>query len=1000
MSNQRHQKNNLDRHKKRTEQTSLARTFRITVGVIWNLFLVFSGLALLGLIFGLSVGLGYFAYLVSDEPLRSKEEMRSAVLNYEETSELYFSDEQYLGKINTDIERQETTLENISPYLIDAVIATEDEHFYEHNGIVPKAIGRSILQDVTNSNQQTGGSTLTQQLIKNQILTNEVSYSRKAKEILLAMRLEHFMKKDEILEAYLNVIPYGRDAIGQNIAGIETAAQGIFGISAKELNLPQAAFLAGIPQAPYTYTPFQSRANGGDLKRKEQLQKGLNRMQTVLYRMKETGKITESEYIQAKAYDVTADFRDKFPRSTEKYPYLTQEIQNETIQILSRLLAKEDGLDPKRLKQEKKLQEKYYMLAERAMRTEGYKIYSTVHKDLYEQMNEEARNFQYYGFTYTVEKTDPETGETVLQEDPVQVGSIMIENKTGRILSFVGGRDYQLTNLNHATQAYRQNGSSMKPLLVYAPAIEYGKIGAGSPVVDVKFTTLAGGEEWSPSNYVSSYEAGIIPAREALAKSLNIATARLYYDIIEKRPAEFLEKMGFSRLTEGDFKNLSASFGGLEQGVSVKENTNAFATLGNEGKFVEAHIVERIEDRDGNVIFKQKYDEVEVFSPETAYMISDMLRDVTKPGNTGEHIFNYMNYRPDLAVKTGTTDFHADSWIVGYTPNVSLGVWFGYKDKKVGSIRRDLSKRSALHPTVRTSMFFGKMMNTANEVTPEIVRAEDTFKKPKGVEKHSFCSISGLAPSNACSAAGLVSSDLFYAKKLLPTEPDDSIISASYVSIKGKKYLALPSTPDEFVTFGGTGVNQQFIDRMLGSLGGEPTSLFPSNSSFANNVVSGNVFTPDDEAPKGVKVSANGSTLQWTASPSNDVIGYYVLKDGVRVATIKDGMSRSYQMYNSGTYSVVAVDITGLRSSPAYYEYSYAPTYSTYEEDDEEEDSSNNWSNNWSNNNPSTDSQNEQTNDRETNQPTPVPTPVPTPEPAPAPEEPETDDPVENDEES
>ena len=167
--------------------------------------------------------------LVAKEPLRSKEEMRDAIFNYEETSELYLAGNVYIGKVNSDIERKETKLDSVSPFVIDAVYATEDEYFEQHEGIVPKAIFRGLLQDVTNSDNQTGGSTLTQQLIKNQILTNEVSYERKAKEILLAMRIEHFMEKDEILEAYLNIIPYGRNSNGQNIAGIETAADGIFG---------------------------------------------------------------------------------------------------------------------------------------------------------------------------------------------------------------------------------------------------------------------------------------------------------------------------------------------------------------------------------------------------------------------------------------------------------------------------------------------------------------------------------------------------------------------------------------------------------------------------------------------------------------------------------------------------------------------------------------------------------------------------------------------------
>ena len=159
-------------------------------------------------------------------------------------------------KLTADIERKETKLENVPHIVIDAVFATEDEYFEQHDGIVPKAIFRGLLQDVTNSDSQTGGSTLTQQLIKNQILTNEVSYERKAKEILLAMRLEHFMTKDEILEAYLNIIPYGRNANGQNIAGIETAADGIFNCKSENLTLPQAAYHCRDSSGPFCLHPF------------------------------------------------------------------------------------------------------------------------------------------------------------------------------------------------------------------------------------------------------------------------------------------------------------------------------------------------------------------------------------------------------------------------------------------------------------------------------------------------------------------------------------------------------------------------------------------------------------------------------------------------------------------------------------------------------------------------------------------------------------------------
>ena len=465
-------------------------------------------------VFAASVGAGYFASLVKEEPLRDKEDMRADVFNYEETSEIYFAENVYLGKLRTDLERTETKLTEVSQHVIDAVLATEDEYFEVHNGIVPKAIFRGLVQDFTNSDTQTGGSTLTQQLIKNQILTNEVSYERKAKEILLAMRLEHFMTKEEVLEAYLNIIPYGRNANGRNIAGIETAANGIFNMKAKDLTLPQAAYIAGIPQAPFAYTPFKQ---GGEKKEGEALQPGIERMKTVLYRMKETGYISEVEYDSAINYDITQDFREPEVIAEEKYPWLTHEVENRVKDILRGQLASADGIDPERLAIEPKLFEKYDIVAERSIRTDGYRIHTTINKEMFEAMLKVKDEFEYYGHTYTKEVKDPNTGEIITKDFPAQVGSMLIENGTGKILSFLGGRDYNLEQYNHATQAVRPIGSTMKPLLVYAPAIEYGVIGAGSPVVDIKLDNLKG-TTWakSPANYTIAQEKGIISARSSL----------------------------------------------------------------------------------------------------------------------------------------------------------------------------------------------------------------------------------------------------------------------------------------------------------------------------------------------------------------------------------------------------------------------------------------------------------------------------------------------------
>ncbi|HSO59168.1 MAG TPA: transglycosylase domain-containing protein, partial [Paenisporosarcina sp.] len=337
----------------RWTNASLVKGMRITSGVIWNLALLLLIVLLVGGAFVGSVGAGYFASLVDQEPLREEKDMRASILSYEETSEFYFANNVYLGKIRTDIQRRETNLEEVSPYVLDAVYATEDEYFEVHDGVVPKAIFRGLLQDVTNSDSQTGGSTLTQQLIKNQILTNEVSYERKAKEILLALRIEKFMDKEEILEAYLNIIPYGRNSAGVNIAGIETAAEGIFNVKAKDLTLPQAAFIAGIPQAPFSHTPFKSKLTGGGVKDEEGLKPGINRMLTVLYRMKETGYITENEYNAAIAYDIKKDFRSPEPSTQERYPFLYDELERKAIQIIAEKLAIEDNIDPERLKDEK-----------------------------------------------------------------------------------------------------------------------------------------------------------------------------------------------------------------------------------------------------------------------------------------------------------------------------------------------------------------------------------------------------------------------------------------------------------------------------------------------------------------------------------------------------------------------------------------------------------------------------------------------------------------------
>nr|WP_263325406.1 transglycosylase domain-containing protein [Neobacillus sp. Marseille-Q6967] len=874
------------------------KSARITYQVVWNLLLLVMTVVILGGAFATGVGAGYFASLVKDEPVRSYNSMKKDIYNYTETSDLYFSDNVYLGKLRTDLEREEVKLDQVSDFLIKAVIATEDEYFYEHKGVVPKAVFRALFQEVTNSSVQSGGSTLTQQLIKNQILTNEVSFQRKANEILLALRLEKYFSKKEILEAYLNVSTFGRNSSGKNIGGVQAAAKGIFGVNAKDLNLAQAAFIAGLPQSPFGYTPFTREGTV-----KNNLEPGLTRMKTVLKRMLNAGYINQEQYAEASAYDITKDFTPPKENPIEKYPYLTFEIEKRAIEVLTTVLAKNDGFEEKDLEDEN-LYYRYRTLASQNLRQNGYEIHTTINRDIYDAMQAVKENYPHYGPDKPEEKQDPETGETITVMEPVEVGAMLIENSTGKIISFVGGRDHDKQQLNHATNAVRQNGSTMKPLLVYAPAIELGAASPGTPLPDVALRLDPSRNTPWPKNYDLRYS-GIVSARYALAKSYNVPAVKLYKDILQHKPAQYLEKMGFTSLTQGDYEHLSTAIGSMDNGVTVEENTNAFGTFANGGKFVDAYMIDKIVDKNGKVIFQHEVKPVDVFKPQTAFLTLDMMRDVIRSG-TATGINSRLKFRTDWAGKTGTgVDFH-DAWFVATNPNVTFGIWTGYDTPKS-------LKSSGMSYSQRTNNLWVDLINAAYDIKPELVDPEQSFQVPSGIVKRSYCAVSGLLPSDACSKAGLIESDYFNAENV-PTKRDDSLIYGNFVQIGDKKYQALDSTPGEF-SHQGVILNPDFIKRMVGNFS-NTSQLIPKKGRWAKVFVPNDKIVDNGKRPDGVNLINSGSTLNWTASPDNDVIGYRVYKDGVKIASISSGSSLS-QTVQPGSYYVTAVDVAGNESAPS-----------------------------------------------------------------------------------
>ncbi|HET7616470.1 MAG TPA: transglycosylase domain-containing protein, partial [Bacillales bacterium] len=438
-----------------------------------------------------------------------------------ETSEVYFAGNDYLGKLPSPLQRDKVALSDVSDHVKKALVATEDKYFYQHEGVVPKAVIRSIYQELTNAPIITGGSTLTQQLVKNQILTPEVSFKRKAKEMLYAMRIENFFSKSEILQAYLNVVPFGRNASGDNIAGIQAAARGVFGVDADKLNIAQAAYLAGMPKNPFTYTPFK---NSGGVK--DDISEGIDRMHTVLKRMLSAHFIDRDKYEKALHYNIKKHLAKPQSSPLEKYPYLTTEIRRRTKVIIAKQIAEKQGYDGDKiakyaniysniiyeknhhrlpggsmeasakykgykldeLKKDSDLFKRFKDVANQQISQDGYRIYTTIDRKVYDAMQKAAHKFDHYMPTKTVTYKNPDTGKTEKRKYLQQTAGMLIKNDTGAIIAFVGGRDPDHLKYNLATQAYRPNGSTMKPILDYAPGMEAGVVQPGSIIADLPTT--------------------------------------------------------------------------------------------------------------------------------------------------------------------------------------------------------------------------------------------------------------------------------------------------------------------------------------------------------------------------------------------------------------------------------------------------------------------------------------------------------------------------------
>ncbi len=900
---------------RKIHELKIFRRIGITYQVFWNLFLIGLVVGSMSLFFLGGTAAGYFASLVKDEPLRTAEEMRDRIYDYAETSQVFFDNDVLLGELPTDVERHQVSLDDVSDHLKNAIIATEDEYFYEHDGIVPKAIMRATFQEFANSSLQTGGSTLTQQLIKNQILTSEVSFDRKATEILLAMRLEHFLEKDEILEAYLNIVPFGRNSSGRQIAGAQAASRGIFGVNASELSIPQAAYIAGLPQSPFGYTPFLQ--NGAI---KENLDPGINRMRTVLSRMYDGGYITEEEYEDALAYDVSEHFADPVTAPIEKYPYLTNEVLRRAVNVLADQTIKENYENFNELDREEqtRLRNRARDEAEANLRNNGYRIHTTIDKDVYLAMQDAVQNDHLFG---PVKQHTNANGEIVQQQE--EVGAILIENHTGAIKGFVAGRDEVLGNeFNRATQAKRQNGSTMKPLLAYAPAMEIGAIQPGIVVPDTPATYRGTS---TPIRNFDRNHLGLLSARESLARSRNVPAVRAYNMVPHEQARQTLLDYGFEIPADAPYE--SSPLGAID--VTVEQNTNAYATFANGGKFVESYMIEKIETASGELVYEHEPVEREIFSPQTAYLTIDIMRDVLRGVGTASSLPGRLSFSSDWAGKTGTSSDVKDSWFVATNPNVSLGVWIGY-DHQEHRIEQTVG---GLRYGARTQQIWANIANAAYHQNAELMGTGKRFERPDGIVSRSICSLTGLLASKMCQDAGLVKTDLFNAK-FVPTKTDDSLESGRYVTINGTNYKALADTPSEFTETGFT------ISANIANLT-DISSYLPDNMK---NII------PDKDAPNNGKtpgklgnISLSGDTLSWSKHSDSDIVGYRIYRASNGSTDFKlhnhvRGNDTTSFTVNGKSYSyyVTAVDSAGRESSAS--SVAEGTNYKSEPEDDSKEE--------------------------------------------------------------
>ncbi len=588
-------------------------------------------------------------------------------------------------------------LDDVSPHLVDAIISTEDREFRGHWGVDALAVLRATSRNVRAGRVVQGASTITQQLARSLFLTPEVTLSRKLKEALLALRIEQVYSKDRILELYLNQIYFGDGAYG-----VEAAAKDLFGKKASDLELPEAALLAGLPKNPAGYSP------------RRHPERALQRRNLVISMMVDHGSITPEEASWADTVELEVRQREDEVRLGA---YFVEHVRRD---VIARYGAE-------------------------ALYSGGLRIHTTLDANLQaiaeEKLEERFRSLE-IDYDYPLKRGDEYDADTMRHIPYVQGALLAVDVGTGGIIAMVGGRDFRDSSFNRATQAPRQPGSGFKPF-VYTAAIDKGFSpadtimdapllipGAGPPLVlEGTDPPVEEPTDWLPANYTREFN-GEIRLRDALKRSINIPAVKLGIIVGPATVRQYAVRMGITTPLAPVY---SLALGSGE--VKLLDMVKAYGVLANEGIQLEPYAVERIEDRSGRVLERHVGTSREVLSPQTAYVVTNMMASVID-GGTG-WAARAWGFNHPAAGKTGTTNGYTDAWFVGFTPRVICGVWGGFDDRS--SLGEKMTGARVALPV------WTEFMKHAHVDVPK-----ESFRMPPGVVVKNICADTGEIAGDSC----------------------------------------------------------------------------------------------------------------------------------------------------------------------------------------------------------------------------------------------------------